>query len=382
MNANRRRFLAGITAGLTVAAGSRPAAAAERRETKRPVPMIHVTDLFRPHNDPDDHWDLASVYALAYAGRVDLRGVLIDYPNSRQRSDPDVLAVAQMNHLTRRAVPVAVGSPHTFASQGDESNLAGVRSMLAWLRESPHPVVINVLGSCRDVALAARLEPQLFATQCKAVYLNAGGGTPDPAQAVRREWNVRLDPDSYAAMFALPCPVYWMPCFHAVFAKPQDLFRVGQYGTFYRFRQADVLPHLSDRLQRFFAFMFRQGQFVPSELRGSSPPTEWLHALNSDPAPKLMEYIRGMDRNMWCTGGFLHATGQTVTSAGEIVPLDEAKAPVFTFDAVDVTCSPDAITQWKPASGRTNRFLFHVRNESQYPAAMTAALRSLLKKLP
>ena len=25
-----------------------------------PVPTLHVTDLFRPHNDPDDHWDLAT----------------------------------------------------------------------------------------------------------------------------------------------------------------------------------------------------------------------------------------------------------------------------------------------------------------------------------
>lgn len=30
-----------------------------------PVPLIHQTDLFRPHFDPDDHWDLACVFALA-----------------------------------------------------------------------------------------------------------------------------------------------------------------------------------------------------------------------------------------------------------------------------------------------------------------------------
>ena len=39
----------------------------------KPVPTLHVTDLFRPHNDPDDHWDLATQYALACQGRVDLR---------------------------------------------------------------------------------------------------------------------------------------------------------------------------------------------------------------------------------------------------------------------------------------------------------------------
>ena len=62
--------------------------------------MIHVSDLFRPHDDPDDHWDLACVYALACQGRVNLRGVLIDYPKPERRNDPDVLAVAQLNYLT------------------------------------------------------------------------------------------------------------------------------------------------------------------------------------------------------------------------------------------------------------------------------------------
>jgi hypothetical protein len=40
---------------------------------RRPVPMIHATDLFRPHCDPEDHWDLAIVFALAYLGRVDIQ---------------------------------------------------------------------------------------------------------------------------------------------------------------------------------------------------------------------------------------------------------------------------------------------------------------------
>lgn len=365
-----------------MAAGIRLAHAAERPRTGPPVPMIHVTDLFRPHDDPDDHWDLACVYALAYTGQVDMRGVLIDYPKPERRNDPDVLAVAQMNHLTGMAVPVTVGSPKPFGTRADEQDVRGVRSILAWMRDSAQPVVINVLGACRDVAIAAQLEPDLFATKCKAIYLNAGSGAPDPAKATRREWNVRLDPGSYAAMFALPCPIYWMPCFQAVHPEPEKLFRVGEYGTFYRFRQADVLPHLSERVQRFFAFMFREGRFVPGSLRATHASTEWLHALDAVPDSSLMDCIHAMDRNMWCTGGFLHATGHTVTRDGGIVALGDAKDPVFTFDAVDVSCSPEAITRWKPAQGATDRFLFHVRDQSRYPSAMTTALRSLLKQLP
>jgi hypothetical protein len=52
-------------------------------------PWIHQTDLFRRHSDPDDHWDLVTVYALVGRRAADLLGVLIDYPPADQRSDRD-----------------------------------------------------------------------------------------------------------------------------------------------------------------------------------------------------------------------------------------------------------------------------------------------------
>ena len=44
--------------------------AAQGRE---PIAVLHETDLFRPHGDPDDHWDLACEYALAKVGAIDRR---------------------------------------------------------------------------------------------------------------------------------------------------------------------------------------------------------------------------------------------------------------------------------------------------------------------
>ena len=352
-----------------------------------PVPMIHVSDLFRPHDDPDDHWDLACVYALASEGRVDLRGILIDYPKPERRNDPDVLAVAQMNYITGLSVPVMIGSSRWFgteepASLGDKRELRGVRAMLDIMRRSPEPVVINVLGSCRDVALAGRLEPDLFAKKCRAVYLNAGSGTPDPEKAQRLEWNVHLDPEAYTAIFDLPCPIYWMPCFEVVHPKPRDLFQVAEFATFYRFRQGEVLPHLSQGVQNFFSYMFRHGRFVPETQALGEPRPDWLHALESTPEPALAEAISQMDRNMWCTGGFLHAAGLTVTPQGEIVPLEDTDDAVFQFEPIELSCASDAVTRWKKATAPTNRFIFRVRDTEQYPTAMTSALLSLLQKLP
>jgi hypothetical protein len=384
MSIKRRTVV--IAAGVFWAAcGWTSATAADRQhpEDAGPIPMIHVSDLFRPHDDPDDHWDLACVYALAAQRLVDLRAIMIDYPKPQRKNDPDVMAVAQLNQLTGLSVPVIVGSPHWLESPATASpehrkGLRGVRAMLEIMRWSPRPVVINILGSCRDVALAGRLEPELFTTKCRAVYVNAGSGTPDASKATRLEWNVHLDPQAYCAIFDLPCPIYWMPCFEEVRRDPDELFRVAEYGTFYRFRQGDVLPHLSTGLRNYFAFMFQHGRMIAGTLEDQPLRPDWLQSLVTAPDATLMDRINRMDRNMWCTGGFFHAVGLTVARDGTTVPLQDAVDAVYTFDPVNVRCSPDAVTRWSKATGDTGRFMFHVRDEDRYSQAMTTALRALL----
>ncbi|MCS7310896.1 MAG: hypothetical protein NZ741_11810, partial [Armatimonadetes bacterium] len=84
-----------------------------------PVPLIHTTDLFRPHNDPDDHFDLAVLYSLALQGRIELQGIVIDRPPPQFDGDPDLAAVAQLNHITGLNVPVSVGSSKPMPSPTD-----------------------------------------------------------------------------------------------------------------------------------------------------------------------------------------------------------------------------------------------------------------------
>ncbi len=387
MSALRRVVAALAAAGVLL--GIAPLKADQQRAAARvrPVPVIHVTDLFRPHNDPDDHWDLATVYALAYEGRLELVAVLIDYPRPEWRNDPDVLAVAQLNFLTGQAVPVLVGSPRWYdslvaAGEAARADLRGIRAMLELLRRSREPVVIHILGSCRDVALAGRLEPELFAQKCRAIYLNAGSGMREAAQGKSLEWNVGLDPAAYAAVFELPCPVYWMPCFDGLPPGPNRPARVGPFGTFYRFRQGDVLPHLSPALQNYFAYMFLHGRSLARPPGSAGLRPDWLQTLGAKPDPALMERLGAMERAMWCTAGFFHAAGLTVTPEGKAVPLGQASQGVFRFDPIEVSCSREGITTWKPAERSSNRFIFHVCDINRYEAAMTAAMRAVLRRLP
>jgi len=359
---------------------------------KTPRPLVHVTDLFRPHNDPDDHWDLATSYALAFRDALDLVAVLADNPENIEKlpelkkaladamdsgvyatRNPDVAAVAQLNYITGKEVPVTTGTiwPGIPGEKVREDNLPkelrGVNMLLDILKRSSQPVAILTAGSCQDVAIAGRTEPRLFEEKCAGIYLNAGVSSQKPKE--QWEWNVSLNSGAYATMFELPCPIYWMPAYHAL---TKTGIVSGEYGTYFSFQQKEILPHLSDRLQAFFAYMLSK-----------ESGTNWLSYL-LDPANKnsAQKYFDD-ERGMCCTAGFLHAAGKIVTSDGEIVSLQTAnEAAAFEFVPIEVRCNADGITDWRKAKKATNRWIFRVRDTTKYREAMVTALKSILVQIP
>jgi len=366
------------------AAGTRalqadPPVSAARAQVSRP--LVHVTDLFRPHDDPDDHWDLATVYALTRRGDLDLLGILTDNPENlpdvyKGACSPDVAAVAQLNYLTDRAVPVATGTiwPSRPGDKVREDNLPkdlqGVNMLLDILRQSSKPVAITVVGSCQDVAIAGKQEPQLFSAKCAGIYLNAGCGNQDPELQKKDgevEWNVHLNRGAYASLFELPCPIYWLPCFNT-FANTA---LAGEYGTCWTFRQEEVLAHLSTRAQTYFAYVLSKGSGI-----------NWLSYLldsrNETTARQYYDEVRGM----YSTASFIHAAGKTVTVEGQIVSLEAAgESAVYEFMPIDVRCNEHGITAWQKAKGPTDRCIFHIRDMDKYPKAMASALKSTLLEL-
>jgi hypothetical protein len=375
----RREIFSMAATGLTAAIVAPQFARADRSPGKNSaIPVLHATDLYRPHIDPDDHWDLACVYALAYRGDIDLKGVLIDHPPGGGKDhNPDIAAVAQMNLITGRFVPVAAGTALPMKSRDDVQPYASpadhhaVRMVLEVLEKSPLPVVINILGSSRDIAIAGKKRPELFAGKCAAIYLNAGTGTPDKSLASKLEYNVTLDKYAYAAIFDLPCPVYWMPCFEQIESGQQPRL-IGEYGTHYKFRQEQILPDLSDMVQSYFAYMF-----------GRYTDHNWLLYLKGKKDESLLRRFASQDRNMWCTAGFLHAAGYTVLRDGNMALLGQvAESPIFTFDPIEIRCNDGGITEWTPDENSKKRFIFHVRDTANYQSAMTSAMKSLLMSLP
>ena len=209
-----------------------------------------------------------------------------------------------------------------------------------------------------------------FPASARGVYLNAGTGAPKKAADARLEYNVTLDRFAYEAVFDLPCPVYWMPCFETL--DRVDSPRPPEFGTYYRFRQDEILPHLSRQVQSYFAYMFAR-----------RTDHNWLRTLDGKPDEAVLAGQGTKDRSMWCTAGFFHAAGYTITPGGA-TPRRDAKADdaVFSFDPIRITGMGPGPNEWTPDPNATRRFVFHVRDAEHYGSATTKAMKSLLTTLP
>ena len=87
------------------------AAAAEK------IPIIYSTDLFQPHDDPDDHVDLATLFAL---DEFEILGIIVEH-GEKQATRPGQIPVRQMMQLTARQVPCVVGLNPPLKSLEDQA---------------------------------------------------------------------------------------------------------------------------------------------------------------------------------------------------------------------------------------------------------------------
>ncbi len=342
---------------------------------RAPIPVIHHTDLYHPHNDPDDHWDLASLYGLMARGDIDLKGVVIDHPSNGARGsgapawgDPALCAVGHLNHLSGKSVPVVVGSSRPFEATGEYSRTGlgaeggALDFLLRALEMSPEPMALTITGSCRDVAIAGTVAPELFRSKCRGIYLNAGTGVTDPSRGVDPEWNVLLAPDAYRAIFDIPCPIYWLPCFET------NEFKVAGHGSYWTFTQGDILPELSRPLQNFFVYALSR-----------SEDSAWLQVLERTPDATLLQSLGEQRRNMWCTAGFLHMARLSCDLEGNLSPATSPPSEeVFRFEPIRLALNEAGIQGWRPASEPSDRYILKVLDVDRYPMAMTRVLKTLL----
>ena len=344
------------------------------------IPVIYSTDLHHPHIDPDDHFDLATLFALK---ELDVRGIVLDC-GAQQQKAPGSVPVRQMLRLTDRSVPYAVGlaSPLESPEDGGLGQPAdyqgGVELILTALRQSSGAVTIFTTGSLRDVAAALNREPDLLLRKVARLYVNAGNpatGTLLPDD----EYNVGLDRQAYLRVMSSGLPIYWCPCFDG------KLWERGRNGTFWKFAQADVLEGLRRPVQNYFIYALTKPD-VPDSL-------QYLYD-SQDAAAR--ETVWRMARNMWCTAPFFHAAGRNIYVRGTddwiaLSPdsavragLSGATVDVFGFVPAKLVAARQAngaievtFDDKQPANGAA---IFESRSD-RYDVIMTACLRNLLAEI-
>jgi len=200
LGAETAAFNSNVAPGLANAhVQSDPGGSGTLQNAGRPLlPVIHCTDLMHPHFDPDDHFDLATLYAMP---GIDLKAVVLDQ-GQLQVERPGTVPVLQMNRITGRKVPSAIGlaaklrGPDDKALDQKPQFQRGVELILTTLRQSPVSVAITSVGSLRDVVAAFNREPELFRRKVDKLMVFIGEAS-DP---MFTEYNVNLDPQAYVGL--------------------------------------------------------------------------------------------------------------------------------------------------------------------------------------
>jgi len=341
------------------------------------VPFIYSTDLFHPPDDPDDHVDLATLFALP---ELEVLAIVLDLGRS-QLARPGGIPVDQLNALTGRTLPHAPGLAHPLRYPEDTGEyqhmgLQAVEMILRALRESTQKVVIMTVGSMRDVAAAYNREPELFRKKVSRLYVNAGH-----SRGALLEWNTSLDPQAYLRIMTSDLPVFWAPAFESdgwlEQLRKQEL-GTAPHQSYWSFRQSELYDTLPQPLQNYFLYALGR---VPPSLK---EPVAYLRGA-VDPAIREREWKRM--RNMWCTAVFYHAAGRKLYRRGQewvashAAPQGYEPSSLFDFVPARILIDPELRTTLE-FTGRLPFRVLRITDVANYSRAMLTSLRTLLKDMP
>jgi pyrimidine-specific ribonucleoside hydrolase len=378
---NRRTFLitgAGALGSLGALSMGAPVQMTDRTD-RYTIPLIHISDLYHPPQDPDDHFDLATIAALQ---EYDLRGVILDVtekflnppPGSGDvRRDPGIVPVMQMAYLLGRDIPAASGPRTPLKNALDDiadrpaQEQAGVNLLLDLLERSETRVVISVVGSCRVLTAAFNRNRELVRSKVRSILLNAGSSAGS-----KQEWNVGLDPEAYRGLWQSGLPIHWYPC-----ATEQGAFKSDhEHGTYWSASHAALLDGISPPLQAWFVYA----------LTGSNR-TDTIKVLSEKPPQETWNDLRTQRRNLWATASLVMGAGRVLAKTKDgwrFIPDDNAmhqEAWAWRMDPISASVTEKAQILWQPLKTGGNAFLFGRERRNGFSAAMAEALNALLKSL-
>jgi hypothetical protein len=345
------------------------------------IPLLHITDLYHPPQDPDDHLDLAAIVALA---EYELRGVVLDAterfllaaPQGENIArDPGYVPVAQLCYLTGRAVPVGVGPIHPLQSSDDTASdrpqreQSGIRLILDVLENSKEPVTISVVGSVRTLMAAFNRNPALLRAKTSVVILNAGS----TASVVAQEWNVDLDPAAYNGLWQSNLPIHWYPCTTERGSNDAD----HPHGTYWAAAQRALFNDLPAPLRSWVCYAYgcdQRGEVIKAMSDLETDTESWRKVLDDR-------------RNLWSTASLVMAAGRVLARAAQgwrfISAVEAGGLETWPWSLEPIDAAPNQTNgiDWKPTKSASPWKIF-TRDEGNYGAAMCEAFNALLKSMP
>jgi len=337
---------------------------------KKKVPIIYCTDLFHPHDDPDDHFDIACLYAIE---EIEIKAIILDQ-GQKQKKKPGYIPISQLNHITGRDIPHALGLSDKLPSPEDKGLSQakeyqyGVELILSTLRTSEEPVTIISVGSLRDVAAGYNRSPDLFKNKVNKLFIFIG----EASKKGHVEYNVGLDKNAYIRIMNSGLPVYWVPCFDGGVWQNHDR------ASYWKASHKDLLGGVSDRVMNYFIYtLLRKSE--------KNPIKSLENEINQDDKNKVLS----MNRNLWCAAIFAHIAGRSFVRHGNkfiSVPMNasykkEREIKPFRFDEVSVLVDEQANVSYEQTRRANKIRQFHVLTPEIYAEVMTSVTAQLLLQL-
>ncbi len=104
----------------------------EEKDGFMKIPLVVITDLYHPHQDPGDNLDLINGFAMP---DVDLQAVILDITDAFRKDTADhpwlghdpngpreagIIPVAQLNYIFNRNIPCATGPMTPMSNETDK----------------------------------------------------------------------------------------------------------------------------------------------------------------------------------------------------------------------------------------------------------------------
>ena len=316
-----------------------------------PTPLVVITDLYHPHQDPGDNLELIHAYTLP---NIELKAVLLDchqpflkevatgvgkglYEDPNGPRIPGYVNIEQLNYIFHKQVPWGIGPLTPMKTARDRmtdqryDETDGIELLRKTLELAEKPVNIASFGSARILAVAWNNYPGLMENKIKMIHLSAGTSGNHPTYL---EWNVALDTIAFHTLMQSGLPITIYPCASGKPVETQDrfanAFASDTNNTYYLLKDLSFLAKTDNRIRQYSEFVFSR-----------EDTTRSLQKLEEEWAGN--DEVFNRSQHVWETAIWMQLANQALVTKPsgkvKIIPEREVTPHDSVFKEATVRCS-------------------------------------------